>query len=157
MPIAQPSGTKQSEHTEKDNYIEKLWPPEMIEFRINDGGIIQFQWNAPLEITETVAENTAMKPFDEIKANAETMLPMIAANEIPELSTEISIDRVTLSYSRISEKDDFGKGLIVPVWGFYGSKKVTGEDYYDEHLSFDGVQLALNAIDGSVIDAELGY
>ena len=157
VPIAQPSGTKQSEHTGKDNYIEKLWPPEMIEFRINDSGIIQFQWNAPLEITETVAENTAMKPFDEIKANAETMLPMIAANEIPELSTEIQIDRVTLSYSRISEKDDFGKGLIVPVWGFYGSKKVTGEDYYDEHLSFDGVQLALNAIDGSVIDAELGY
>ncbi|MBR3043962.1 MAG: hypothetical protein IKH27_01275 [Oscillospiraceae bacterium] len=156
-PVGQPSGTKKAEGTEKDGFKEKMWPAEVIELRINDSGIVRMQWSAPLEITETVVENAAMKPFAEITASFEKMLPMTATNSISDLDTDITIDRVELSYSRISEKDDFDTGLIVPVWAFYGSRKVTGEDYYDQHLSFTGVQLALNAIDGSVIDAELGY
>lgn len=156
-PVEQPSGTKKSEGSQKDEYREKMWPAEVIELRINDSGIVRMQWSAPLEITETVVENAAVKPFDEITAACETMLPMTASNTVSDLQTDIEINRVELSYSRISEKDDFDKGLIVPVWAFYGSRKVTGEDYYDQHLSFTGVQLALNAIDGSVIDAELGY
>ena len=156
-PVEQPSGTKKTEGTETDSYQQKMWPAEVIELRINDSGIVRMQWNAPLEITETVVENAAMKPFDEITEACGKMLPMTATNAVSELQTDIEIDRVTLSYSRISEKDDFDKGLIVPVWAFYGSRKVTGEDYYDQHLSFTGVQLALNAIDGSVIDADLGY
>lgn len=156
-PVEQPSGTKKSESTEQNDYKEKTWPAEVIELRINDSGIVRMQWNAPLEITETVVENAAVKPFSEITAACEKMLPMTATNEMSGLQTDIQIDRVTLSYSRISEKDDFDKGLIVPVWAFYGTRKVTGEEYYDEHLSFSGVQLALNAIDASVIDAKLGY
>ena len=155
--VEQPSGTKKSEGLQKDAFKEKMWPAEVIELRINDSGIVRMQWSAPLEITETVVENAMMKPFDEITAVCEKMLPMTATNAECELQTDIQIDRVTLSYSRISEKDDFDKGLIVPVWAFYGSRKVTGEDYYDQNLSFSGVQLAINAIDGSVIDAELGY
>ncbi len=156
-PVGQPSGTKKAEGTEKDGFKEKMWPAEVIELRINDSGIVRMQWSAPLEITETVVENAAMKPFDGITDSFEKMLPMTATNSISDLDTDITIDRVELSYSRISEKDDFDTGLIVPVWAFYGSRKVTGEDYFDQHLSFTGVQLALNAIDGSVIDAELGY
>ena len=156
-PVEQPSGTKKSEGSQKDAFKEKMWPAEVIELRINDSGIVRMQWSAPLEITETVVENAALKPFSEITAACEKMLPMTASNEISNLQTDIRIDRIKLSYSRISEKDDFDKGLIVPVWAFYGSRRVTGEDYYDQHLSFTGVQLALNAIDGSVIDADLGY
>lgn len=155
--VEQASGTKKSEGSQKDAFKEKLWPAEVIELRINDSGIVRMQWSAPLEITETVVENAAVKPFDEITAACEKMLPMTATNAVSDLQTDIQIDRVTLSYSRISEKDDFDKGLIVPVWAFYGSRKVTGEEYCDQHLSFIGVQLVLNAIDGSVIDAELGY
>ena len=155
--VGQPSGTKKSEGSEADGYTEKNWPAEVIELRINDSGIVRMQWNAPLEITETVVENAAMKPFSEVTASFEKMLPMTATNAGSDLDTDITINRVTLSYSRISEKDDFDTGIIVPVWAFYGSRKVTGVDFQDQHLSFSGVQLALNAIDCSVIDAELGY
>ena len=156
-PVGQPSGTKQAEVADADGYTEKLWPAEVIELRINDSGIVRMQWNAPLEITETVVEDAAMKPFSEVTASFEKMLPMTATNAGADLDTDITVNRVTLSYSRISEKDDFDTGIIVPVWAFYGARKVTGTDYYDQHLSFSGVQLALNAIDCSVIDAELGY
>lgn len=155
-PLEQSSGTKKTTDSDKsDEFREKIWPAEVIELRINDSGIVQMSWNAPLEITETVVENAAMKPFSEITDAFERMLPMTAAEA--ELNTEISIESVSLSYSRISEKDDFDTGMIVPVWAFRGTRKVTGEDYFDQHLSFTGVQLALNAIDGSVINAELGY
>ncbi|MCQ2417581.1 MAG: DUF6034 family protein [Oscillospiraceae bacterium] len=157
VPIEQPSGTKKTEEAENGKYEEKMWPAEVIELRINDSGIVRMQWNAPLSIMETVVENAAVKPFDEIAEICETMLPMTAANTNPEMNTQIQINRVTLSYSRISEKNDFKTGLIVPVWAFYGSRKVTADDYYDQHESFTGVQLALNGIDGSVIDSELGY
>ncbi len=157
VPLEQPSGTKKMESSDGGDYTEKRWPAEVIEFRINDSGIIQFQWNAPLQITETVVDQAAMKPFPEIAAAFEKMLPMTAAQEIAVLQTKVSIDRVTLSYSRLSEKNDFDKGLIVPVWAFHGSRTVSGEDYFDEHQSFSGVQMAINAIDGSVIDMALGY
>ena len=153
--IEQASGTKHTEGAESDDYNAKMWPAEVIEFRINDSGIARFQWNAPLEITETVVDNAQMKPFSEIAAVFEEMIPVTAAVE--EMDTQISIDRVTLSYSRLSEKDDFSHGLIVPIWAFRGSRKVTAEEFQDEHLSYTGVQLSLNAIDGSVINSELGY
>ena len=155
--VGQASGTKKSDGTDANGYTEKTWPAEVIELRINDSGIVRMQWNAPLEVTETVVENAAMKPFSEITASFEKMLPMAATNSVTDLDTDITINRVTLSYSRISEKDDFDTGMIVPVWAFYGTRKVTGEGYFDQHLGFSGVQLALNAIDCSVIDAELGY
>ncbi len=66
-----------------------------------------------------------------------------------------TVDRVRLSYSRISEKDSFDTGLVVPVWSFEG--KVTA--YSGEYPAYErnGTLLAVNAIDGSVIDADLGY
>ena len=116
-------------------------------------GIVWLDWNAPVEITETVVDKTAMKPFSEICGIFERMMPMIAAPpEQSDIPTEINIDRVTLSYSRISEKDSFDTGLIVPVWGFIGTQKS-----YNYLEKTPGVQLAVNAIDGSVIDSALGY
>ncbi len=158
VPIEQNSGTKAAEGSERDAYKQKYWPAEMIEFRINDSGIIRFQWNAPLEITEKVVDNAAMKPFAEIADIFSSMMPMTAANSVPEARTAVTIDRVTLNYSRISEKDSFDTGLIVPIWAFIGKRYTDTDDgYVFDKENFTGVQMALNAIDGSVIVADLGY
>lgn len=152
--LEQNSGMKYAENGSGDDFKKHLWPGEMIELHINDSGIVWLDWNAPLEITETVVEESTLKPFSEICGTFEKMMPMVAAPpEQYETPTEINIDRVTLSYSRISEKDSFDTGLIVPVWGFVGHRK--GGQY--DWNGWSGVQLAINAIDGSVIDAALGY
>ena len=151
--LDQNSGMKFDESLKGDSYRKQQWPGEMIEFQINDAGIVGFCWNAALDITETVVEQAALNPFSEICDTFEKIMPMIAApSETAVFPTEINIDRVSLSYSRISEKDSFDTGLIVPVWGFLGSRK---SDNYKETMT--GVQLAVNAIDGSVIDSALGY
>lgn len=151
VPLEQNSGMKMFDDWDGGSYRKQLWPEEMIELHINDSGIVWLDWNAPLEIVETVVDDAALKPFSDISGTFEKMMPMIAAPpEQADISTEINIDRVTLSYSRISEKDSFDTGLIVPVWGFIGSRK-----WYENPEN--GVQMAVNAIDGSVIDPELGY
>ena len=40
------------------------WPEECIEFRINDDGIVGFDYISPIEVTKTVVENSAVKSFD---------------------------------------------------------------------------------------------
>lgn len=152
--LTQSSGAKFVIGADDSNPNRKqMWPGESVEIRINDRGIIGFQYNAPLEITETVVEGTSLKSFDEIKAVFEQMVPMVLADSDYEFKADI--DRVRLSYSRISEKDSFDTGLVVPVWSFEGKVSASSEGY--QMYESSGTVIAINAIDGSVIDANLGY
>ena len=156
--LDQASGMKFAEDWEGGSYRKQEWSGEAIEFMINDTGIVGFSWNAPLEILETVVDHASLQPFDTVRDTFERMMPMTGASKNPEnLGADISIDRVTLSYSRISEKDSFDTGLVVPVWGFRGTRKevMVGEGYGMNPTYY--TQMAINAIDGSVIDAALGY
>lgn len=156
--LDQASGMKSADSWEGDSYRKQEWGGESVEFMINDVGIVWFSWNAPLDIMETVVDHAALQPFETIRETFEKMMPMTGANQFPEeIGSEISIDRVTLSYSRISEKNSFDTGLIVPVWGFRGIRKelLVSEGYALNPKYF--TQMAINAIDGSVIDSALGY
>lgn len=154
--LMQESGVKHQEGWEsEDNYNKQFWPAETIEFHITDAGIVTFTWNAPLEIIETVVDNSSLKTFDEVKSTFEKMITVTKATEDEGVETKINIDKVTLSYSRISEKDSFDTGLIVPVWAFRGNDTMYYDGYPTE--TYYEAQMCINAIDGSVIDAALGY
>ena len=156
--LDQASGMKFAEDWEGGSYRKQEWPGEAIEFMINDAGIVGFSWNAPLEIMETVVDHASLQPFEQVRDTFEKMMPMTGASNDPEnLGKEINIDRVTLTYSRISEKDSFDTGLVVPVWGFRGtSKDFLVSEGYPMNPTYS-TQMAINAIDGSVIDSILGY
>lgn len=147
----QASGGKFMQSGNGDTFRKQSWGAEVVELYVNDAGIVDMSWNEPIEITETVVENSSLKPFSEIKETFEQMMPIVAATDDDRTPT-VNIDRVSLSYSRISEKDDFESGLVVPVWSFYGTKS----DFAFETPEY-GVQMSINAIDGSVIDSALGY
>ena len=143
--------SKFSESWNGGQYNKRLWPIECIEFRINDSGIVGFDYNAPLEVTETVVERSNMKSFDEIQSTFEKMILVTNAQQGEEDQVTIEIDRVVLGYARISEADAFDTGLLVPVWDFKG--KVT--QAYGDYTY--GSVMTINAIDGSVIDRGVGY
>ncbi|MCI9552609.1 MAG: hypothetical protein HFE94_03630 [Acutalibacter sp.] len=152
--LTQSSGEKFGESWDQNGgHNKQMWPGECVELRVNDSGIVGFAYNAPVEITETVVEGAALMPFDQIKETFEQMLPVKLASK--DYQNAAKVDKVRLSYSRISEKDRFDSGLVVPVWSFEGSCS----SYSEEHLAFtrNGVLLAINAIDGSIIDPNLGY
>lgn len=157
--LSQSSGEKYADNRDQGGRFNKqFWPGELIELRVNDSGVVGFDYHAPLEITETVVEGAALKTFEDVKSTFEKMLPVTLAQT--EESRIAAIDRVRLSYSRISEKDSFDTGLIVPVWSFEGSvdfyyNQDNGEKSYSDTQT--GVLLAVNAIDGSIIDGRQGY
>ena len=154
--LDQASGSKFADGWEGGSYRKQEWGGESVEFMVNDTGIVGFSWNAPIDVTDTVVGHAALQPFARIRDTFEKMIPMTGASKDPEhIGADISIDRVTLSYSRISEKDSFDTGLVVPVWGFRGTMREVVDGSAQESHYY--TQMAVNAIDGSVIDAALGY
>ena len=147
---------KYSESFVGENVKKMHWPVETIEIRVNDNGIAGFFFEAPTKITETVVENASLKSFDEIKGIFEKMVAIANASQADDepRETKITVDQVVLGYTRISEKDSFHTGLLVPVWDFMGTVEVTdGKETGIEKKSI----LTINAIDGSVINRTLGY
>ena len=103
-----------------------------------------------------MVETSRVKPFREIRDTFEKMVvienaPDSAEGEGETQNVSVEVTDVRLIYTRISEKDSFNTGLVVPVWNFEGT--VTDESGAQNK----GTVLSINAIDGSVINQELGY
>ena len=65
------------------------------------------------------------------------------------------ITKVKLGIMRIKAKGSFDEGLLVPVWDFWGHSVW---EWQGETSDFgEEIVLTINAIDGSMIDRELGY
>ena len=131
--------------------MEKLWGNEAIVVGVNDSGVVLFKYLTPISIDETVVEKTSIKSFSEIKDTFEEMVVIENASEEETATVSIKVTDVKLVYTRISEKDSFDTGLIVPVWDF---ERTVVNEYGDEKT---GNILSINAIDGSVINTTLGY
>lgn len=148
-------GSKIVDEWKGDTYNKKLWSTEDIAIFVDDDGIVGFDYLVPLEVTDTVVEKSTLKNFDEIKDIFEQMIVTMNAVNEEDASygdVTIDIDSVKLRYTRISEKDSFDTGLLVPVWDFIGTK--TDQYGYEVH---GAILMSINAIDGSVIDRNLGY
>lgn len=154
-------GGKLTDGWSGDDYVKKMWVGESIEVIVDDEGIAGFYYNSPMEIVETVVEQASMKSFEEIKDIFEQMVVVtnaLGSDEEDEVS--IDIDRVVLRYTRISERDSFDTGLLVPVWDFMGrnlGEKRTAVYGLMSSEDSDTCIMTVNAIDGTIIDRELGY
>lgn len=158
VPVNNENGSKYSDGYQGSEFVKKEWGGESIDFCINDSGIVTFNYNAPIEITENVVEKSTLKDFEKIKKTFEKMVVTSYAQNQDNGEKDtvtIKVDKVVLQYMRISEANSFDTGLLVPVWSFIGTTEYKYEKDYngiDEHAV-----LLINAIDGSVIDTGLGY
>lgn len=85
-----------------------------------------------------------MKNFDEVKDIFEQMaITMNAVNseEASDGNVTIDIDSVKLRYTRISEKDSFDTGLLVPVWDFIGTKQTNMDMRFKTQLLCPSMRL----------------
>ena len=133
-------------------------------------------------MTRIVNENVELAPFDTI---LDTFRRQIGVEVFPALEeakdacnytdlkitdTTLRIDRIALESVRIRKEGATGTYLLAPVWSFYGSLVVHGENLNGLAIlgwSVDdgeavwsvpgGCYLQINAIDGSVINPALGY
>lgn len=150
--------------TSADEYAP-CWSYETFLIGLDDEGIYYVTWQAPFTVGDAINENAKLLDFSEIQRIAERMLPIQEVqNFMPEYSktADRTVNRIELGLWRIAEQNELGKGMLVPVYCFYGTDHFT-RVIKDEHHDFTGesyqsrIILIVNAVDGSIIDPAKGY
>lgn len=160
--------------SEESNPDTVAWELENIYLDVGRDGILSFDWTAPSTQPVVQQAQSALLPFEEIASIANTMLPevIVGPKETPltqldqyngfDTRMDVDITKVSLSLMRIRDKGSL-QGTIVPVWDFWGTS-----DWYDAEPNAYGYQekgmnydfqpmLTLNAVDGTVVNRQLGY
>ena len=143
------------------------WHYEFITLDYTKDGLVYFYWESPHTEPVLQVEDTQLMPFDQI---ADIFAKMImvknsdvqVANERNGFDTvrNYDITKVKLGLMRIKAKDSFDEGLLVPVWDFWGEERWESDSPLVQEISGEEpskIILTINAIDGSMIDRELGY
>ena len=139
------------------------WAFESCTFTITDNGIETFNWGSPYAYGEYTTKNSALLTFDKVDEIFQKMMLVkydISGSGNGLTSATYKVDRVTLEMSRVTNRKSSEKGLLVPVWNFYGSYNFTYEDGHnfgsDDREGFPSPLLRINAIDGSIIEPRYG-
>lgn len=155
-------------------HSDNRWDYELIEFVVGEGGLHSVTWESPTTLGSLVDASPDVLSFEEAYA---IFSPMILAQYEEkthwagrESRIEIDISRIELAHVRIRDMGVDGKeGYYVPAWVFYGTEKDDGrynmDGYVVEAAVLDAMVpkirteniMAINALDGSVIDFDKGY
>lgn len=161
IPCAIVSGLGVTYAEDADDYAAQ-WVYESFNVVVGNDGIITFRWNSPLTIGDLEASESAMLSFDNIMGIFEKMIPIMYEPESKDTQNNVTlhIDELRLELIRVLKENNIDKGIMIPVWRFYGVKTVsfTGNDGA-EYTTFGerDCWLTVNAVDGSIIDLEKGY
>lgn len=150
-----------------DLYSEPAFP-ETVEINVRGGKVISVCWNNVTEVTGTENENVALLPFSEImRIFRKQIFRSIYLD--PDSGSEqdtrhaMKITRICFSYMRVKKQNGDGTYWLLPVWDFlyavdHSILSQSGSDRSDQAtwLSQRSV-LTINAIDGSIIDRNIGY
>lgn len=122
---------------------------------ITDGTqLFWLEWDYPYTVDALISGNVKTIDKDKATSIATAQLNRILADKE---STKLLIDRFELSGAYLTIKDEPDIFLIVPVWDLIGYQTFEDGRRYlgskDDPLSF----VTINAVDGSIIDRELGY
>ncbi len=139
------------------------WGFESCTFTITDNGIESFNWYSPYAYGDVTTKNSALLTFDIIDEIFQKMMLVkydLNGNTNDLTSAVYRVDRVALEMSRVTDRKTSEKGLLIPVWNFYGTFSFTYENGHtygsDELQGFPNPLLRINAIDGTVIEPRYG-
>lgn len=147
---------------------ECSWDYERITLVVTDEGVIRFCWDNPYTVPQVEEQAEKLISFDEAAAIFERMI-FVENNNLTDLNTRnqmtsrrnYDIDEVSLGYMRIRQRNNDSTGTLTPVWLFWGTETgATDENVVEGIGPFTGertAQFAVNALNGSVVDTNLGY
>ena len=161
-------GTPAAATTSNSLYLEDTnptWLYERIYVTVDSGGISNVSWSFPVTREDVVNDDVQILPFDDASRIFEEMAPLIYQGKNAAFEEEagkssqevISVDKVELNLMRTRDGGGL-TGLYVPAWVFYGTEEY-GTNLSGEHFTSQSpwIILAINAVDGSVIDVKAGY
>ena len=166
----------------QDAASEFPWPTEQIETIVDDEGIAQVRWVEPITIQSEEADDVSPISFAQANEIFQKMIPVIYGSQtysanpkIDHMNVSIDVNDIQLSMLRIKNPSAESKtGLLIPAWVFYGnivsqtfwSVNTADSPYYRQGMNgAEGcafapgatIVLAINAVDGSIIDTSQGY
>lgn len=144
----------------KGGFIEG-WAYESLTFLVNNDGIVSMEWINPYDVSEVITNNTTMMDFNKIMDIFNKMIVVTNAHLSDNMSKTINVDRIELGLMRVTDPATRSAGLVIPVWDFFGNvtyELESGEQSYSE-LDDDPLKpvLTINAIDGTLVDRNIGY
>lgn len=140
----------------EDAYAANLYYSKMI-VEICNGIIKSVEITSPMDVTEIENADVETLSFEDIYEKFKSQMQVNYTKEnllelgMDEAKAEITVTDIRLGLFRVKVKDEHNTYRMVPAWIFSG--KLGDEDF--GYWSVD--YLVLNAIDGSVINTELGY
>lgn len=130
-----------------ENYGSIPWTYERIDVLFDEQGLYNFIWYSPYQLMKQSEEYVILLPFSDIQDIFIRMM-LEKYKDYPQpglnLGVDIAVQEVRLGYMRVREDGRERKGTMIPVWDFFGTRK---------DISF----MTINAMDGTIIDRELGY
>lgn len=158
------------------------WQYEQIAVVVDDAGIARVRWSEPVTPESAGTECADILSFPQAREIFEKMVPVVygaqttSANpklECVEIGVELS--QVRLCLLRVKDVTAESKtGLLVPAWVFYGD--VVQQTFWKDGTAYSPlyrqgmngasgcdfspgptIVLAVNAVDGSVVDTSQGY
>ncbi len=135
------------------------WPYERLTIIVDETGVVYFDYISPYSIEDTVTENATLLDFSKITSIFEKMLPITYGYlDEEDYSLQVDITEVRLGLMRITEQNSRDRGLLIPVWDFFGEVTTVPDEGEPNKMSGGGGSLlTINAIDGAIIDRSLGY
>lgn len=137
-----------------------IWPYERLDMIFDERGLTDFFWWNPYVLEKQSDDFVFLMPFSDIQDIFEEMIlkkyePLTEGGDI---TVWFSIDEIRLGYMRIREGEEAQEGTMVPVWDFIGTQCLTYTDGSELAYAFPYESwLTVNAMDGTIIDRDLGY
>ena len=128
-------------------------PYESLCVDVGADGIFMIEWEHPIGVTGVIAKECELLPFENILDIFGTIAPLTIQRSEYEPNNNLYINRAVLGYMCVPERDHSFAYRLVPVWDFFGERTI-GRERYDTH---NWSYLTINALDGTIIDRELGY
>lgn len=170
VPFGTTSANLTPEHAEAD---DRIWCYENISVFVEKGGIVRVNWEFPLTVTQTVSDSVDLISYSDAAAVFEEIMPLMYGEKLKEntdtfqRSYEVNVNRIELCLMRVRDADKSKRtGLLTPAWVFYGNEISAARSYDEETGEWMDIEsqqtapwiaLAVNAVDGSVIDLVEGY
>ncbi len=132
---------------------------ERIEVVTNDGSVAEATWTSPLRILGVENGNVPLLSFDRIMEifRQQIFMNIYMGKDYlgNDSHTDMHITEITFSYMRVRRPNESDYWLL-PVWDFRGYDTRFGENAIDTWWDTFSL-LTINAVDGSIVDRNLGY
>ena len=156
------SGTDTGRQAAGVHYAKDLQQEEVFGTLYN-GTVVKLQWNCPFTVTGVENDNVPLLSFDRImELFREQVFRGIYLDSGSNMTYHIT--DIRLSYMRV-KKQNSDSYYLLPVWDFIGyqiyydwdSGRTVGEINFSRVHYRDLSILTINAVDGSIINRDLGY